>query len=94
MLNAWLIVLAKSGPLDLLLDPARDLLLSEAVAREVCKGPAGDPAPLAVEAGFAGSPPVVQVHGDVLKWGLGNGESDVLNLARARRAIAHACGMG
>jgi len=28
------------------------------------------------------------VSGDVLEWGLGNGESAVLHLARARKAIA------
>ncbi|MGH8609219.1 MAG: hypothetical protein ACREX9_17930 [Gammaproteobacteria bacterium] len=80
VLNASpLIVLAKSRRLDSLEDPVRDLLIPEAVAREVGAAPANDPARLALEPGFAGSPQVVQVHGDVLQWGPGNGESAVLN---------------
>ncbi|MDQ3583781.1 MAG: hypothetical protein M3495_20230 [Pseudomonadota bacterium] len=80
VLNASpLIVLAKSGRLDLLLDRARELLIPEAVAREVGAAPANDPARLALEAGFAGSPQVVQASGDVLEWGLGDGESAVFN---------------
>ncbi|MDQ3580938.1 MAG: DUF3368 domain-containing protein [Pseudomonadota bacterium] len=84
VLNASpLIVLAKSGRLDLLLDPARELLIPEAVAREVGVAPADDPARLALEAGFAGAPEVVQVSGDILEWGLGCFTSLV-----ARKAIA------
>lgn len=83
-----LVVLAKVGRLDLILEGPRRLVLTTAVAEEVRAGPAQDPARLALEAGRFGPPVPVDVHPLVLEWGLGAGETAVLSYALTHAALA------
>lgn len=83
-----LIVLAKIGRLDLLEEEGRTLIVPAEVAEEVRRGPATDPARLAIERGWGGSPVREEADAEVLEWGLGAGESAVLGVARRSRAVA------
>lgn len=102
-----LIFLGKVGQLDLLLRLAADLMIPEAVAREVTQGPGSDPARLWLE-GF-GRRFVLSDRGlspTIAAWDLGPGESQVLQFClaesgseaivddRAARECAAAIGVG
>jgi predicted nucleic acid-binding protein len=81
------IVLARVGRLDLLLD-AGDLVLTTAVARELVAGPADCPARKALEQRRLGAPVEVEPLPGVLEWGLGAGETSVLSYAVTHGAVA------
>jgi predicted nucleic acid-binding protein len=83
-----LVVLAKVGRLDLVLDGPRRLVLPTAVAEEVRAGPVTDLARLALDAGRFEVPVPVDVHPLVLEWGLGAGETAVLSYALTHAALA------
>ena len=83
-----LITLAKIGRLDLLRAGEREVIVPEAVAREITAGPTGDPASTALAAGSLGKPALATNRADVLEWGLGAGETAVLSLALDRGAVA------
>ena len=76
-----LIVLAKVGRLDLVLDGPGRLVVPTTVANELNAGPVHDPARLALNAGRLGTAVPVEPLARVLEWGLGAGESAVLSLA-------------
>lgn len=82
-----LIVLAKIGRLDLLKQLAVAILIPSAVRMEVLAGPPDDPARRALEANWGcelcvGSPPA-----EILEWGLGAGETEVIAAALERGSI-------
>jgi predicted nucleic acid-binding protein len=82
------IALAKIERLDLLLDEGHTLLVPKAVADEILQSHAQDPARRALETGW-GAVPVAAIHDpQILEWGLGAGETEVLSLARQRKATA------
>jgi predicted nucleic acid-binding protein len=70
-----IIVLAKIGHLDLLINLSREILVPQAVVDEISAGPLGDPAWEAIESGW-GTRAEPQSE-----WGLGPGETFVLALA-------------
>lgn len=75
-----IILLAKTGRLDLLSASAEDLLIPQAVAEEVRQGPSEDPAREWLEAeGEKFVEPVGPVAPEVAAWDLGQGESRVLS---------------
>ena len=84
MVNASpLIVLGKLGHLDLLSSLCAEVVVPEAVVREVCAGPVDDPARRALEADELGRrEPVLAVDSVVAAWDLGAGEAGVLTWAR------------
>jgi predicted nucleic acid-binding protein len=79
-----LIVLAKAGSLSLLDEPGARVLVPEAVAREVLTGPRDDPARRQLEAGWGERVAAKQVPAEIVEWGLGAGESEVLAVAQQR----------
>ena len=79
------ITLAKAGHLALLTALATEVLLPEAVVAEVLAGPVTDPARQAVEEGWGTRVAVPRVPVAVLEWGLGAGETAVLDDAASRR---------
>ena len=81
-----LIALAKVGHVDLLAAPGRSVVVPEAVAEEILRGHADDPARRALEAGLDVRPAALDP--EVLEWSLGAGESAVLSLSRALGALA------
>ncbi len=82
---APLILLAKAGHLALLTHLADEVLLPMAVIREIRKGPADDPARLALDAGFGTSVPTVRAPAAIRALGLlGAGEKAVIALAYRR----------
>jgi predicted nucleic acid-binding protein len=83
-----LISLARVGHLALLEAPGRVLHVPDAVAREVLAGPTTDPARLALEAGFGGTPTITAIDLRVVEWGLGAGETSVLSHAITTGATA------
>lgn len=83
-----LISLAKIGRLDLIQNPARQLLIPRAVADEIRQGPFDDPARRAVDGELRAFVHDAVTDEDVLAWSLGAGESAVLSLARSRDSIA------
>lgn len=76
-----LIVLAKVGRLELLYKMAASILIPEAVRAEILAGPASDPARQALELGWGREVTVSEIPAEILKWGLGAGESEVLAAA-------------
>jgi predicted nucleic acid-binding protein len=78
------IVLAKASHLRLLKDLADELILPDAVVAEVLAGPKSDPARQALEGGWGVRQAPATIPGDILEWGLGAGETAVLELARER----------
>lgn len=83
-----LVVLAKVGRLDLVLDGLGRFVVPTAVASEINAGPVHDPARLALNAGRLGTPVPVEALARVLEWGLGAGETAVLSLAITQGALA------
>jgi predicted nucleic acid-binding protein len=79
-----LILLAKVGQLDLLARMA-NILVPAAVRAEILAGPVDDPARQAIEAGWGGEVTVSSTPGEVLEWGLGAGETEVLAAALEHR---------
>ena len=78
-----LIVLGKLGHLDLLSSLCAEVVIPDAVVREVCAGPADDPARRVLEAEELGSREQVTVIDPVVAaWDLGAGEAEVLTWAR------------
>lgn len=94
------IVLAKAGYLHLLKQLPSELLLPEAVVKEVLAGPESDPARSALAGAWAVPVTPAVIPTELLEWGLGPGETAVLALARERApclavlddAAARACG--
>lgn len=82
-----LIVLAKVGHLDLLERLAHEILIPEAVVREVLAGPA-DAARTALAAGFGTRCDPATIPSMLLEWALGSGETAVLALAQERDSTA------
>jgi predicted nucleic acid-binding protein len=82
------IVLAKAGRLHLISDSCRELLVPEAVAAEILAGPPSDPARQAVQRGWGQTVACPPPPPRLLEWGLGTGETAVLALAVARKAVA------
>ncbi len=80
-----LIVLAKSGQLDLLTAPGRRVLLTESVAREIEAGASSDPARQVVTAGWGERTPDPAVPAELADWVLDAGEEATLALALANR---------
>lgn len=74
--------LAKIGRLDPLTAPGRDVVLPEAVIREVEAGP-DDPARQALSEGWGRRLPSAPVPPELASWRLGAGEEAVLALALA-----------
>jgi predicted nucleic acid-binding protein len=83
-----LVVLAKVGRLDLVLEGLGRLVVPTAVASEINAGPMDDPARLALNAGRLGAPVPSEALARVLEWGLGAGESAVLSLAQTQGGLA------
>lgn len=78
-----LIVLGKLGQLDLLRSLRAEVVVPEAVVREVCAGPADDPARGVLEAeGLGRRQPAADIDAVVATWDLGPGESAVLTCVR------------
>jgi len=85
ILNASpLIALAKIDALHLPEQLALQVLVPEAVWREILRGPAEDPARRALENGWGSRESVASVPEQILEWGLGAGESAVLALTSKR----------
>ena len=77
-----LIILAKAGYLHLLDQNGRQVLIPSRVVREISKGPAEDPARLAIESGWGTQVPVSYIPVRVRALGiLGPGEQHALALA-------------
>ncbi|MDQ3773882.1 MAG: DUF3368 domain-containing protein [Pseudomonadota bacterium] len=83
-----LIALAKVGHVDLLATPGRSVIVPEAVAEEILRGHAYDPARRALEAGLGADVRRAAHDPEVVEWSLGAGESAVLSLSRALGALA------
>lgn len=83
-----IIVLAKIEMLDLLLDEGRSLIIPKAVADEVLRSPAQDLARRALQTGWGKTQAEAMQDPEVLEWGLGAGETEVLSLARQKKATA------
>lgn len=78
-----LILLAKAGHLDLLEQSASNVLVPNAVKTEVLAGPPGDPARDALLRSWGRSVSVATVPSEVLEWGRGAGENEVIAAALA-----------
>ena len=84
MTEAWVvnaspvIVLAKAGRLAILEEPGVDVIVPEAVAREILAGPVSDPARLVIQAGWGKRLVAGTIPDEVLEWSLGPGESSVI----------------
>ncbi|MDQ2686798.1 MAG: DUF3368 domain-containing protein [Armatimonadota bacterium] len=76
-----LIVLAKTGRLDLLTQENRRVLIPETVAREVEAGRRNDPARLALAAGWGERIPDAPIPDALAEWRLDAGEEAALALA-------------
>ena len=76
-----LITLAKIDRLDLLQGLAPAILVPGAVRLEVLAGPQDDPARRALESGWGQAVTAAQVTPEVLGWGLGAGETEVIAAA-------------
>jgi len=76
-----LIVLAKVRRLDLLLAPGRRVLVPDIVAREIGAGPKGDPARLALAAGWGERVSDAQIPSALAEWRLDAGEEATLAAA-------------
>lgn len=83
-----IIALAKIDCLDILCMPDIELLLPDAVAKEIFNGPAHDKARCALTSGWGPQPLHTEPAWEVLEWGLGAGESSVLSLAIQKQARA------
>ncbi len=79
-----IIVLAKTGYLNLLTKLSREVLLPSAVVDEIVAGPPGDPARQMIESGWGARAIPGLVAPELLEWGLGPGETSVLALAQER----------
>ena len=84
MVNASpLIVLGKLGHLDLLTSLCAEVVIPDAVVREVCAGPVEDPARRVLEAEELGrTEQVPAIESVVAAWDLGAGEAEVITWAR------------
>lgn len=86
MIDIWivnaspLIVLAKVGRLELLEGMAK-ILVPAAVRAEILAGPGDDPARQAIESGWGAEVTVSTIPTEIVEWGLGAGETDVLAAA-------------
>jgi len=80
-----IIALAKANQLQLLREFCRELLLPQAVAREILAGPPSDPARQALEHGWGEVVAPKNIPPELLEWGLGPGETSVLAMALERR---------
>ncbi len=78
------IVLAKTGHLQLLERLPSELLLPVPVAVEIQSGPTSDPARQAVEDGWGVRVTPSHTPSELLEWGLGAGETAVLAVALER----------
>ncbi|MFN0062076.1 MAG: DUF3368 domain-containing protein [Myxococcaceae bacterium] len=78
------ILLAKSRHLDLLLQLSREVLVPEAVASEILKGPPTDPARGLIEGGWGIRVPAAATPPSVVEWGLGAGETAVIATGLSR----------
>jgi len=76
-----IIVLAKAGRLSLVRALCDDVVLPEPVAKEILAGPEGDPARVAVAAGWGRRVSAGQCPSSLAEWGLGAGETSVLAVA-------------
>jgi predicted nucleic acid-binding protein len=79
-----IIVLAKSGYLDLLTKLSTGVLLPQTVVDEIIAGPPDDPARQSIETGWGIREAASVVVSELLEWGLGPGETAVLALAQER----------
>lgn len=79
-----LVVLAKTGNLDLLRGLCASVIVPPAVAKEVLAGREDDPARKALETGWGVRSEPTQIPGSVREWGLGPGEEAVLAEALRR----------
>ena len=77
-----LILLAKIGRLDLLVEQAQTLVVPQTVVQEILAGPKSDPARIFLQKGIVTTVPV-SPHPDMLSWDLGAGETAVLSYAMA-----------
>jgi len=75
------IVLAKTGQLSLVDALCRQLLLPDAVAEDILRGPEDDPARAAVLAGWGKRVSPAGLPRALVEWGLGIGETSVLAVA-------------
>ncbi len=82
-----IIVLAKVGYLDLLFSESRTAVVPLSVVDEISKGPPSDPARQILEANYFNTISVTP-DPDVLQWGLGSGETEVISHARQVGAVA------
>jgi predicted nucleic acid-binding protein len=80
-----LIALAKVDCLHLPEKLASEIIVPEAVRREILLGPAEDPARLALEEGWGLEASVASIPEGILEWGLGAGESAVLAASTQQR---------
>lgn len=76
-----LIILAKAGHLDVLERSAPSIFVPDAVRAEILAGPPGDPARAAMSQSWGRPFSVPRVPAEVLEWGLGAGETDVIAAA-------------
>jgi predicted nucleic acid-binding protein len=76
------ITLAKVGQLRLLEQLPAELFVPEAVATELLAGPPGDPARQAIESGWGKRLAADTTLSELLEWGLGPGETEVIAIAR------------
>lgn len=80
-----LIALAKVDSLDLPEKLASEIIVPEAVRREILLGPADDPARSALAEGWGGQASVDTTPEPIIEWGLGAGESAVLAISIERQ---------
>ncbi|MFN0061124.1 MAG: hypothetical protein ACKVPX_01205 [Myxococcaceae bacterium] len=78
------ILLAKADRLDLLPQLAREVLVPEAVASEILKGPPTDPARGIIEKGWGIRVPAPAIPSSLVEWGLGAGETAVIATGLSR----------
>ena len=92
MTDVWIvnaspvIALAKVDGLQLLQDSCRELLVPQAVVREILAGPSSDPARQAVERGWGQVIDPKNIPPELLEWGLGPGETAVLAISLERKS--------
>jgi predicted nucleic acid-binding protein len=75
------IIMAKIGKLDLLTSVPDEVVLPEAVAKEILAGPEGDAARLAVEANKFRVIETPEPSPELVTWDLGAGETSVISYA-------------
>ena len=78
------ITMAKAGYLQLFHQLAVNIVIPEAVAREIQQAPSSDPARKALESGWGERASPNEIPPTIVEWGLGTGETAVLALAAER----------